>query len=114
MCGCPLYGASAINNSLESDSTTNVMKKRIQSEIDQRRLRAGRACLGELVGKRRRNRIGTSKRDNVSSWLKLPITKVTAIVSPSGAAEPEHDAANNAGLGERQHDFPNHFPSRRA
>ncbi len=40
----------------------------------------------------------------------LPITKVTAIVSPERAPEPEHDAADDAGARIRHHDLPDDLP----
>ena len=94
-------------------STTNVMKKRIspisisEERRDRRRASVNSlAIVAEIV-------VPGANSDGWMWWA-LPMTKVTAIVSPSARPSASIAPPTTPAARKRQHDAPHHFPGRAA
>ena len=85
-------------------------ERRNQAQIDQRGL-MGPACFGKFIRQRRGDAVHCLEghRQGIN-WFMLPITKVTAMVSPK--ARPARDAAHHPSWCGQNH-LRDHFPSGR-
>ena len=105
---------SCDSSSLDSASTTKVMKNSTRPEVDQRGLVQAFAGLGELVGQRRRDAVGGLEQRQRVELVEVADDEGHRHRLAERAAQAEHDAADDAGLGVGQHDLPDHLPGGRA
>ncbi len=84
-----------------------------QAEVDQRGLVQARRGLAELVGQRRGDAVGGLEQRERIELVEVADDERHRHRLADGAAEAEHDAADDAGLGVRQHDLPDDLPGGR-